>query len=275
MSEQMLADPEATISLSGTVALLEQAALRLAVPDFGLRLGQRQDLSVLGPIALVARRADTVGNALAAIARNLPYHVTRASLSLKGADADGNAWLSYELPPGVGQAQRQAVEMCQLLVVQTLRMLSGGDRRQLAGSAGARARHGPRALSGRVRLRRRLQSARQRRIFSRGCPGPPGRWQQPADSRRRRALREPPDPAQRARPGLLIEELIARPLVNGGCNLAEIARQLTMHERTLQRRLDAQHVRFADILDRVRKKQAREFLHQRALPLPEVAILLG
>jgi AraC-like DNA-binding protein len=48
-----------------------------------------------------------------------------------------------------------------------------------------------------------------------------------------------------------------------------------MHERTLQRRLDDQQIRFADILDRVRRQQAREYLRQPALPLPEVANLLG
>jgi hypothetical protein len=42
-----------------------------------------------------------------------------------------------------------------------------------------------------------------------------------------------------------------------------------MNERTLQRRLDAQKIRFTDILDRVRRKQAREFLAQSALPLSE------
>ena len=72
-----------------------------------------------------------------------------------------------------------------------------------------------------------------------------------------------------------IEELIARQLADGGCTLADIARQLAMNERTLQRRLDAQQIRFMDILDRVRRKQAREFLAQAALPLSEVAILLG
>ena len=48
-----------------------------------------------------------------------------------------------------------------------------------------------------------------------------------------------------------------------------------MNERTLQRLLDAQQIRFTDILDRVRRKQAREFLAQSALPLSEVALLLG
>ncbi|MBL8376116.1 AraC family transcriptional regulator ligand-binding domain-containing protein, partial [Accumulibacter sp.] len=97
MTTQMLAQPEATISMPAAVALLENAAWQLAAPDFGLLLAQRQDFSALGPIALVARRADTVRNALVAIARNLPYHVARTSLRMDAGPGDGLAWLRYEL----------------------------------------------------------------------------------------------------------------------------------------------------------------------------------
>jgi hypothetical protein len=125
MTTQMLAQPEATISMSAAVALLENAASQLAAPDFGLLLAQRQDFSALGPIAMVARRADTVGSALMAIARNLPYHVARTSLRMEAGPAEELAWLRYELPPEIGGAQRQSVEMCCLMLIQTLRMLSG------------------------------------------------------------------------------------------------------------------------------------------------------
>jgi hypothetical protein len=96
----MLAQPEATISMSATVRLLENAAAQLAAPDFGLLLAQRQDYSALGPIAMVARRADTVGSALIAIARNLPYHVARTSLRMEAGPAEELIWLRYELPSG-------------------------------------------------------------------------------------------------------------------------------------------------------------------------------
>ncbi len=126
LTRQMLIRPEATISMSGAVTLLENAAAQLAAPDFGLRLAQRQDYSALGPIALIARRADTVGNALVAIARNLPYHVARTSLRMEAGPGEGLIWLRYELPSGICGAQRQSVEMCCLLLIQTLRMLMGG-----------------------------------------------------------------------------------------------------------------------------------------------------
>lgn len=275
LTTQMLIRPEATISMPGVVSLLENTASQLATPDFGLLLAQRQDYSALGPIALVARRADTVGNALIAIARNLPYHVARTSLRMEAGPAEGLIWLRYELPADICGTQRQSVEMCCLLLIQTLRMLRGdmgADWQVLfAHPAG-------------------VPLSRYREIF--GCdvacqqPGngvivPKALLEQVLDSGNphiRVAVerfvanlirRNPLDLIQQ------IEELIARQLANGDCSLAGIAQQLAMNERTLQRRLEAQQIRFSDILDRVRRSQAHEFLAQPALPLSEVAILLG
>ncbi len=274
LTVQMLAQPEATISMPATVALFENAASQLGAPDFGLLLAQRQDFSVLGPIAIIASRADTVGDALAAMARNLPYQVARTSLTLEASGVDGCVLLRHELPEGVGAMQRQTVEMCCLLVVQAIRMLSGDSgsdwQVMFAHKPGVTASRYTNVFGCKVNC---CQS------FS-GVIFPHSLLQRPIDGGNpqiRAATehfvthlirRNPLDLARQ------IEELIARQLCSG-CTLADIARQLAMHERTLQRRLDAQRVSFADILDRVRQRQAREFLSQSALPLPEVATLLG
>ena len=275
LTTQMLAQPEATISMSGAVTLLENAAAQLAAPDFGLLLAQRQDFSALGPIALVARRADTVGNALIAIARNLPYHVARTSLRMEAGPAEELIWLRYELPSEICGAHRQSVEMCCLLLIQTLRMLRGdiGADWQVVFA------HPPGVPLSRYREIFECEVAC--RQSGNGVIIPKALLEQVLDNGNphiRVAVerfvahlirRNPLDLVQQ------IEELIARQLANGDCSLAGIAQQLAMNERTLQRRLEAQQVRFSDILDRVRRSQAQEFLAQPALPLSEVAILLG
>jgi AraC-like DNA-binding protein len=275
LTAQMLIQPETTISMSSAVTLLENAALQLATPDFGLLLAQRQDYSALGPIALVARRADTVGNALIAIARNLPYHVARTSLSMEAGPAEGLVWLRYELPSEICGTQRQSVEMCCLLLIQTLRMLRGdiGTDWQVVFA------HPPGVPLSRYQKIFDCEVACQQ--SGNGVIVPKALLEQVLDSGNphiRVAVerfvanlirRNPLDLVQQ------IEELIARQLANGDCSLAGIAQQLAMNERTLQRRLEAQQIRFSDILDRVRRSQAREFLAQPALPLSEIAILLG
>jgi AraC-like DNA-binding protein len=175
----------------------------------------------------------------------------------------------------VGNGHPQTVEMCCLLAVKALRMLSG----QAGNDWLVIFTHQP-----------GIDTACYRAVFdcdvNFGQPGngvlfPRELLEHPIDGRNPRICAE----AERFVAHLIrrnpldlacqIEELIARQLAGGACSLADIAGQLAMHERTLQRRLDEQHVRFADILDRVRRKQAREFLSQPALPLPEVASLLG
>jgi AraC-like DNA-binding protein len=275
LTTQMLAQPEATISMSATVRVLENAAAQLAVPDFGLLLAQRQDYSALGPIAMVARRADTVGSALIAIARNLPYHVARTSLRMEAGPAEELIWLRYELPPEICGAHRQSVEMCCLLLIQTLRMLKG----DIGADWQVVFQHPPGVSLSRYQEFFECEVACQQ--SGNGVIVPKALLEQVLDSGNpnvRVAVerfvanlirRNPLDLVQQ------IEELIARQLANGDCSLDSIAQQLAMNERTLQRRLEVQQISFSEILDRVRRSQAREFLAQPALPLSEVAILLG
>lgn len=275
LTTEALRYPEATISMVATVALLENAASQLATPDFGLLLAQRQDYSALGPIALVASRADTVGNALVAIARNLPYHVARTSLRMQAGPAEGLVWVRYELPAEICGMQRQSVEMCCLMLIQTLRMLSGdpgADWRVVFA-------HRPGFPLPRYREIFNCEVACQQ--AGHGVIFPEALLDQVLDTGNpdiRSAIERFVAHLIKRNPLDLvcqIEELIARQLADGGCTLADIARQLAINERTLQRRLDSQQICFTDILDRVRRKQAREFLTQAALPLSEVAILLG
>ena len=55
-------------------ALLDRAAEALGLPGIGLRLGDYQDISMLGPVALTAGYAADVREALHAIVRHTPYH---------------------------------------------------------------------------------------------------------------------------------------------------------------------------------------------------------
>ena len=69
--------------------------------------------------------------------------------------------------------------------------------------------------------------------------------------------------------------LVDRHLATGHFGLRDIARQLGMHERTLQRRLSEQDLVFEDIVDQIRRERAHEYLQSSAIPLTQVATFLG
>ncbi|HEX5360408.1 MAG TPA: AraC family transcriptional regulator ligand-binding domain-containing protein, partial [Fluviicoccus sp.] len=73
--------PESTILLDRTIQLLEHTANTFDIPDFGLQLATCQDISILGPVAAIARHAQTVGEAFDAIRRYMPYHTPGGLMS--------------------------------------------------------------------------------------------------------------------------------------------------------------------------------------------------
>ena len=60
----MFDQPASLISFGAIVELLERSAHDLACPDFGLRLAERQDIGILGPLAVAMRYSATVGDAM-------------------------------------------------------------------------------------------------------------------------------------------------------------------------------------------------------------------
>ena len=70
--------------------------------------------------------------------------------------------------------------------------------------------------------------------------------------------------------------MVRRFLSSGMGNQAAIARALSVHPRTLQRRLAAEGLYFEDIVDKLRKHQLVELLEQPdAPPLIQIAWMLG
>jgi len=279
IAPELIDMPEATIEHALLLSLLELAAETLNVPDFGFRLARMQGISVLGPVALMAQHAATVGEALEAVGRNMPYHSPGATVAVLLESLAGNAAplasLSYTLKVPVGAIQRQNSELVYAIAVDFLRMLS----------------HQP-GSNWRIHFAhtKGLSKARYRKHL--GCEVQLG---QPFD-----ALYFPAEllqsPVDAADPHLVataerfishivrrhpldivmqVETLLIRQLAGGACILPVIARQLTMSERSLQRCLQEQGSTFEEIADRVRRKRADELLTQTQVPLTQICTALG
>ena len=93
---------DAFISFDAYVRMLETSADDLRCPDFGLRLSRWQGLDILGPIAVIARNAQTLLGGLEAIARYLYVHSPALRLTLAPPAAETGLRFIYELPePGL------------------------------------------------------------------------------------------------------------------------------------------------------------------------------
>jgi AraC-like DNA-binding protein len=74
---------------------------------------------------------------------------------------------------------------------------------------------------------------------------------------------------------LKVENAIAPLLPHGRAERSDVARALGISKRTLGRRLASEGHTFGEVLDRLRFDLATHYLHERELPISEVAWLLG
>lgn len=275
LTQQILEAPDSPLVLTSMAALLHNSAVTLEVTDFGLQLARSRDINVLGPVALFARHAATAGEACAAIHRNMAYHIPSMRLHIGPDPAlPGYTEIRYEADLDRSAPIEQITELWLGMLYNFLQSITGDD-----GSAW------------RVEFRHCSLPATCYRQYFNGQVRPqqpharvvlPSRLMEvkiaPANSRLQEAAeryisseirRFPLDIVQQ------VEALVERDLANGGGTLLQVARMLGLHQRTLQRRLKEQGVFFEDIVDRVRRRRAEEFLSYPAIPLAQVAILLG
>jgi AraC-like DNA-binding protein len=72
-----------------------------------------------------------------------------------------------------------------------------------------------------------------------------------------------------------VRTMIQEELKGGDPSLDHVARKLGNSRRALQRRLAAENLTYAQVLDEVRSTMGRAYLGQRELSIAEVAYLLG
>lgn len=275
----MFGDPELRIPYGDACRLLEACAEEWRCPDFGLRLGQAQKLDILGPIGLVARISDTVGDALSALCSHMNVHSTAIAVSLRmdGAVAGGRALaeVAYTPIPRAG-AGRQKLELSMALVRNVIALVSG--RPAFTATAVHFACPAP------------PDTAPAKAFFQ--CPVRYGQAQtalyfHPDVLALPTAIRDPAiEPLVRAYVERLRDQLgddivaaarslIGTLLTSGRCSREAVAECLNLHPRTFQRRLEAQGTSFSRLLDEYRRALAIELLERGTLPLVQVADALG
>ncbi|MZD08869.1 helix-turn-helix domain-containing protein [Streptomyces sp. SID5785] len=277
LARDVLGADDGLIPITANDLVLDAAAAELACPDLGLRLAEAQDLSVLGPLAVVIESSSTVAEALRLASRYMFVHSPALSV---GVEADpygarGVVALTYRKDLHESPYSPQAMELGLGLFQRIARVLVGSR----AGLRSVEFPHQPLSPVRRyteffgadVRFGRPAGALRVERHLLDGQFAT-------ADATIRRLAVEYladryADPA--AAVSTQVRRALAGSLGAGPPALGGVARLLSVHPRTLQRRLAAEGTTFEAVLDEVRRDAAHRYLTTTRLPLGQVAALVG
>ncbi|HEY1133708.1 MAG TPA: AraC family transcriptional regulator [Nocardioides sp.] len=263
--------PDDFVPFTTVAALLAACADEVGAPDFALRLAARQDPDILGPLAIAARNADTIGGALRKVTEYA--HVYSPAITSRLEEQGG--MVSYEFDTVLARLPHRphVVELALGVTLSTFRMLGGPEFHPTT----VTFRHPPISAE-----------ATYRAYF--GCPvvhdAPADALHFPRGLMTQRLRQVDPlahDLAVRYLAGHdrhdafadVVGTLVARSLPTGSASLPAVARLLVMHPRAVQRALAAEGTTFDRLVDGARRDLALRLLGSPHVPLSTVARQLG
>ncbi|NED66971.1 AraC family transcriptional regulator, partial [Streptomyces sp. SID10244] len=115
------------IPFTALSTLIGLCANEFDVPDFGLRLAVRQDPDILGPVAIAARNAETMGDALHQVAEFAHVYSPAISVELHHGDRE----VEYEFGTVLRKIpyRPHVVELAMGVTLSSFKMLGGDDFR--------------------------------------------------------------------------------------------------------------------------------------------------
>ena len=277
IAPQMLEDDDALLPLRSVVHLLEASAGVTQCPDFGLRLADSQDISVLGPLAIAMQNAPTVASALDTASRYLFVHSPGMALTVhpRSEAVAGAVEVRFELRLPGQVALRQTMDVCLGDIHRMVELLAGRGYALRAVTLPHTPVAPPRAYT---------------RFF-----GAPVRFAQPhaglhiaratfdlsvqAVNHALRQIAEDYLALHFGNPGqtvaVRVRHALQRTLGTAQGGKVAVAALLGMHPRTLQRHLAAERTGFEALREAVRQEMALRYLCETRIPLTQLAGLLG
>ena len=255
--------------------LLEHSSSELNSPDFGLRLAERQDIGILGTLAVAMRYSDTVGEAMHCASKYLDVYNAAVSFTIGTGEHRDQARLVFKLVPGHDFRWAQMAEHGIGLTCRILILLSEGH----CHLQGVWFPHPPVASEAIYRTRflapltfRSDQAALA--IAQQDLDRPISENFTELHDLATRYL-ESQLPRGRTAFNVQVRQTIEPLLGTGTCNQRDVASALYMHPRTMHRRLQAEGTTFEEVKDESRRDLAQRYLAQPELPLSQITALLG
>ena len=264
----------AFISFESLTDLLERSAADLGCADFGLRLAQRQDIGVMGTLAVAMRYSTTVGEAMACASKYMHVYNGAIAFTVNTAERRSQARLVIKTLAGHAPRWAQASEHGIGLAWRIMTLLSAG-RCHLQQVWFPHA-----ALAAEATYRSRFDAPLTFRADRLGLAYAASDLALPISEQNRElhdlasAYLDRQLPRGRTAFTMQVRQSIEALLGTGTCGHRQVANALYMHPRTLQRRLKEEGTTFETIKDDVRRDLAQRYLSQPDLPLTQVTVLL-
>jgi AraC-like DNA-binding protein len=262
------------ISFESLIDLLEQSARELSCPDFGLRLAERQDIGILGTLAVAMRYSATVGEAMHCASRYLHVYNGAIAFTITTGERRGQARLAFRTLVQHAPNWAQTAEHGIGLAWRIMALLSEGrchlqqvwfPHPAVATEATYRSRFDA-PLTFRAERLGLAYAARDLDL--------PIREQNEELHDLATRYLDSQVPRGRTPFTVQVRQAIEALLGTGTCSHRQVASALYMHPRTLQRRLRLEGTTFEDIKDEVRRDLAQRYLANPGVPLTQVTALL-
>lgn len=271
---QSLKRPDMVIDFGAFCRLLHDCALAWDMPDLGLKMAGHQQIDLLGPVALSIKMERTIRAALDAVMSNLAIHSNAVVAVLEDTPLSSAACLIVDIRDDAPKSREGAeLIMAQAKIVIDSIAEAEVDLIEVA------FRHdvGPsmHAVQHYFGCPIRYGADRSYISFDRALLD---RRIDRTDAVYNLFIKKYLTAMKAETTGSLVEEArteVARQMELGCCMLENVASNLRMSPRSLQRQLSLSHTSFRELVDDWRRDRAMALVARTRLPLSEVSLVLG
>jgi AraC-like DNA-binding protein len=277
IDSERLEHPTLSLDLNQYCQVFEEAARQTGNDNFGLRFGQQFKPDALGLLGYVGMCSATLGDALRNVVDTFPVHQQSSLLRL---EAMGEFYrLDYQVQYGAIVRRRQDAELSLGMFFNLMRHALGQNwapEKVLFEHPQPEAWHEHcKVFDAPVLFGQPRNSLVFRRsVLDRPMPGRDPRLLAIVIESMRMLGGQA---GTTNRPGIVddVKTQVRALLGDGYPSLEQVAEQLRLPSWTVQRRLQEQGLSFSTLIDTVRQELATYYLQQSALPISELALLLG
>lgn len=268
-----LDDDDNVIPFDLGARLLHLAAEATGCPHFGLLLGRRQDLALLGPIGFLMQHSPDVRTALTSLLEHMHLHVRGAVATL--TSSGGIASLAYRVQLRGIVGVEQVYNVCMANEVRFLQLLCGAHWRPVAVHFCYRAPRDEKPFREFFGVPVHFDRPTSAVFFSADSLDQPIGS---ADPRLRGILQKYIQQIETQHcedfPGQL-RQVVRTLLPTGNCTAERVAGMFCVHRRTLHRLLAEHGTTFEQVVDTLRRDVAMQILEQSDVKLVHLSEMLG